>query len=75
MLKPYLFHRKVARIIAALAQTLQIPQPQALVLFYTSRTSAKLHNPATALYLMSDLYILEDLINEIPINPKTNKPQ
>ncbi|MCF0206214.1 MAG: DUF3791 domain-containing protein [Bacteroidales bacterium] len=64
-MKPYIFQRKVARIIASLSGILGISQIEALSLFYGSKTSEQLHEPRTGLYLMSDLYILEDLLNEL----------
>lgn len=57
--------RKQSRIIILLAETLQISAERALDLFYSSNVYQQLINPKTGLQLMSDHYILEDLIEEL----------
>lgn len=64
-MKDYIFNRKVARIIMQLAETLRISPVQALVTFYGTETSRMLHDPATGLHLMSDTYIVNDVLAEI----------
>ena len=64
-MKPYILQHKIARIIAALGAKLGISQPEALIVFYQSKTGSKLHKPETGLYLMSDNYILDDLLSEV----------
>ena len=39
-----------------------------LDIFYTSRTNERLHDPHTGLYLMSDLYIVDEIIQELRQN-------
>lgn len=57
--------RKQSRLIMQLAAALNIPPEQALGLYYTTRTARQLADPATGLQLMSDGYILEDLLAEL----------
>ena len=33
--------------------------------FYTSRTNERLHDEGTGLYLLSDLYIVDEIIREL----------
>lgn len=57
--------RKQSRIIMMLADTLKITPERALDLFYSTKVYQHLSNPKYGLQLMSDDYILEDLINEL----------
>lgn len=57
--------RKQSRIIMLLAETLHISAERALDLFYSTEVYQQLTNSKSGLQLMSDLYILEDLINEL----------
>ena len=57
--------RKQGRIVMLLSEKLQITPEEALDVFYTSRTARLLADPSTGLQLMSDLYILEDLLQEL----------
>lgn len=57
--------RKMARIVVLLADALSITPEEALDKFYHSNTYALLVNPETGLYLMSDLYIMDDLLEEL----------
>ena len=61
----FLLWNKIARIIAQLAETLNISTDRALVLFYESEFCKMLHNPELGLHLMSDTYIVNDLIEEL----------
>lgn len=54
-----------------LAQKMNISPEQALDIFYSSKTTQQLSNPDTGLQLMSDDYVLEDLLNELN-NAKPN---
>ena len=54
-----------------LAQKMNISPEQALDIFYSSKTVQQLSNPETGLQLMSDDYVLEDLLNELN-NAKPN---
>ena len=57
--------RKQSRIIMKLADTLQIDPEKALDLFYSTRIYLQLSDPKYGLQLMSDNYIMEDLMEEI----------
>lgn len=57
--------RKQSRIIMLLAETLHISAERALDLFYSTEVYRQLTNSKSGLQLMSDQYILEDLINEL----------
>lgn len=57
--------RKQSRIIMLLAETLHISAERALELFYSTEVYQQLTNSKSGLQLMSDQYILEDLINEL----------
>lgn len=57
--------RKLARIVMLLASSANMSPEQALDVFYKSETYKLLTNSATGLYLMSDDYILEDLLHEL----------
>ena len=48
-----------------LAETLHISAERALDLFYSTRVYQQLTDPKSGLQLMSDQYIMEDLINEL----------
>ncbi len=57
--------RKQSRIIMMLAETLHISAERALDLFYSTQVYLQLTNPKTGLQLMSDQYIMEDIIDEL----------
>lgn len=57
--------RKQASVIMLLANTLQIDTERALDLYYSTQTAQQLSNPVYGLHLMSDLYILENILSEI----------
>lgn len=57
-----------------LAEALEIDSEQALDVFYSTKVCLQLANPKTGLQLMSDQYILEDLLAEIGIGAKTSHP-
>lgn len=65
MLNRELLSIKIAAIINQLSKKLQITPERALHLFYTSDTCQHLHNQETSLYLMSDLYIVDEIIKEL----------
>ena len=48
-----------------LAETLHIDAERALNLFYTTKVYEQLSDPKYGLQLMSDGYILEDLVEEL----------
>ena len=55
---------KIARIIMQLAETLNITSERAIALFYESDVCTMLHDPQYGLHLMSDTYIVNDIIVE-----------
>lgn len=57
--------RKQSRIVMLLAKEKNITPEQALDIYYSSRTAQLLSNPNTGLQLMSDQYVLEDLLEEL----------
>ncbi len=57
--------RKISRIIMLLARQLEVSPQRALEIFYETRVSDRLHDPRYGLHLMSDAYILEDIIREL----------
>ncbi len=57
--------RKQSRIVMMLSKALDISAEQALDLYYASDTARLLSDPNTGLQLMSDQYVLEDLLKEL----------
>lgn len=57
--------RKQSHIIMLLADKLNIDAERALDLFYSTETYRRLADPASGVRLMSDLYILEDILKEL----------
>lgn len=57
--------RKQSRIIMLLADYLKISPERALDLYYTTKIYKQMSDPKYGLQLMSDDYILEDLIQEL----------
>lgn len=57
--------RKMGRIIMMLSEHLDIDAERALHIFYKTKTYCQLSNPKYGLHLMSDGYILENLLTEL----------
>ena len=57
--------RKQSHIIMMLAEALHIDAERALDLFYSTETYHQLSDPKYGLQLMSDLYILDNVLEEI----------
>lgn len=57
--------RKQSRIVMLLAKKKNVTPEQALDIYYSSRTAQLLSDPNTGLQLMSDQYVLEDLLEEL----------
>ena len=57
--------RKQSRIILLLAEELRISPERALDLYYNSKVYEQMTDPKYGLQVMSDGYILEDLIDEL----------
>ena len=61
----FLLWNKIARIILQLSERLQISTDRALQIFYDSDVCQMLHDPDLGLHLISDTYIVNDLIEEL----------
>ena len=57
--------RKQSHIIMMLADVLKVDAEQALDLFYSTKTYQLLSDPKSGLQLMSDQYIVDDLLMEL----------
>ena len=57
--------RKQSHIIMILAEILQIDVERALDLFYSTQTCQQLADPKYGLQLMSDQYIVENILEEL----------
>ena len=60
-----ILERKIARIVMALSAARDISEDQALELFYSTETYRHLVNPNTGLRLMSDGYVMEDVLRQL----------
>ena len=60
--------RKKSVIIMMLAKELRVDPERALDLFYSTDVCCQLSDPRTGLQLMSDGYVLEDVLSEIRTN-------
>lgn len=61
----FLLWNKIARIIMQLAETLDVSNDRALQIFYDSDVCRMLHDKELGLHLMSDTYIVNDIIAEL----------
>ena len=61
----FLLWNKIAREIDQLADILKIDNNRAIALFYDSDVCKMLHDEKYGLHLMSDTYIVNDLIAEL----------
>ena len=57
--------RKQSRIILLLADILKISPERALALYYSTKVYQQMSDPKYGLQLMSDDYIVEELIKEL----------
>lgn len=57
--------RKQSRIIMLLSKALKISPEKALDLYYTTKVYQQMSDPKYGLQLMSDDYVLEELIDEL----------
>lgn len=60
--------RKQSRIIMLLADTLKISPEHALDLYYSTKVYEQMTDPKYGLQLMSDDYIIEELMEELKDN-------
>ena len=65
MLNDILLWNKIGRIITQISIKFKIEPEQAFDLFYQSKTCERLHDPHDYLYLMGDLYIVDELKLEL----------
>lgn len=65
MLSDLLMWNKIGRIVTLIAERLDVSGERALDIFYTSRTNERLHDEHTGLYLMSDRYLVDEVIREL----------
>lgn len=61
----HILWNKIARIIMQLSETLDITPERTMSLFYESDTCAMLHDLKYGLHLMSDTYLVNDIIGEL----------
>lgn len=64
-MKEQVLWRKISRIVMMLAARLDISSERALGIFYHTQTCAMLHDSKYGLHLMGDLYILNDILQEL----------
>lgn len=64
-MKDFLLWNKISRIIILLAERLDISPIRALNIFYNSEACKFLHDPHYGLHLMSDAYIVDDILQEL----------
>ena len=57
--------RKLSHVTVMLAEALQIDGERALDILYSTKTYQQLKDPKTGLQLMSDQYILENILDEL----------
>lgn len=57
--------RKQSHVIMLLAETLHVDEERALNLFYSTKTYQQLSDPKYGLQLMSDSYIVENVLQEL----------
>lgn len=62
--------RKQSRIIMLLAEILNISPERALDIYYTTKIYQQMSDPKYGLQLMSDDYVLEELVNELRDNDR-----
>ena len=55
----------MTRVILQLADELQISTKRAMLLFYSSTVGQQLHDPKYGYQIMSDTYIVNDILKEI----------
>lgn len=65
MLRDSQLWMKIGRICTLLAKRLDIFSERAFDIFQMSKTCELLHDERSLLYLMSDLYIVDDVVAEL----------
>ena len=64
-MKDYLLYLKITRSILQLAEELHISKKRALLLFYSTKVGQQLHDPKYGYQIMSDTYIVNDIMSEL----------
>jgi len=64
-MKDYILYRKITRVIMQLSEVLNISSKRAMILFYTSTVGQQMHDPKYGYQIMSDTYIVNDIIAEL----------
>lgn len=64
-MRDQVFWRKISRIILLLSEQLSISPERAFDIFYTTDVCSKLHDARYGLHLMSDAYIVNDILQEL----------
>ena len=59
-----LLWQQIGCIVVAVADKLKVPCKKALDIFYSSDTCRRLHDERSGLYLLSDLYVADEVIRE-----------
>ena len=59
-----LLWQQIGCIVVAIAEKLQEPYKKALDIFYASDTCRRLHDERSGLYLLSDLYLADEVVRE-----------
>ena len=65
VIQEIIMSNRIGAISVILAQRLDIPDIQALKLFYESHTCAQLHDKSTGLYLYGDHYVADEYMREM----------
>ena len=61
----FVLYRKITRIIMQLSDELQISPKRAMLLFYSTRVGAQMHDAKYGYQVMSDTYIVNDIKSEL----------
>ena len=64
VVRQILLWQQIGCIVVALADKLGITYKKAMDMFYSSHTSERLHDERSGLYLMSDGYIVDEVLME-----------
>lgn len=64
IIQEIIISNRIGSISDEIAKRLNIEPLEALELFYASKTCEDLHNKETGLYLYSDLYVVDEFMNE-----------
>ena len=70
VIQEIIMSNKIGAITVLLSKRLNIPNVQALKLFYNSQTCQKLHDKSTGLYLSGDLYFVDGSKGEVVVDQK-----